>query len=167
MHTKLFNPRDPKRLPPHRLVVDALRPSELRWLTPEKIEEREREHRSDPEKHSLWPCAACHWHDPAVKKVRAKKLKALRRFERTGRLPPLRRPKSKARIPKPLTDKEAARIVLPRSPSPKIWAPRIEEIEGDPVARYTELMGGTVDPRAVDWYAYNEWISSKDVARAA
>lgn len=43
-----------------------------------------------------------------------------------------------------------------------MWVPKVEEIEGDPVARYTALMGGKVDPRAVDWNAYHEWLADMD-----
>ena len=187
MQVTLYDPKDPERMPPHRIVIDAMGRGHFEYSSYD--DSRERAHREDPAEHSLYPCACCNWKDPTVKKARAKKLKVLNRFLKTGKLPPLPRP-PQGRIPKMLTDEEAARVVLSdlgtlyvakgssyggafeasasnakrdqhgrpivaTRGDGKLAAPiGGEYIDGDPVERYREAMGGKVNPRAVDWEAY-------------
>ncbi len=143
MQVTLYDPKDPERLPPHRLADDALWPSQQApsW-------EQERNHTRDPEHYVLYPCACCNWKDPWVKKARTKKLKVLNRFLKTGKLPPLKQSVcGQARTPRKMTDAEAARIVLPFPPLQyKTFAAGLTMQPGDywiekPCSRYLETMG--------------------------
>ncbi|KKM64976.1 hypothetical protein LCGC14_1495860 [marine sediment metagenome] len=153
MQVTLYDPKDPERVPPHAMVQDAEPPS-LRWSYEEQ-KDAERRHREELEKGEErrlyhWPCACCDWKDPGVKKARAKKLKVLNRFLKTGKLPPVKVSScGKARTPRKMTDAEAARIVLPDPPlryktcTAALTMQPEDKIIKDACSRYLEAMGET------------------------
>ena len=147
MQVILYDPKDPKRMPPHMPVFDAYRSDD-----PGPLEERVKLHQqrmADGEEDPYrFTCGCCDWKHPAVKKARAKKLKVLNRFLRTGKLPPFKLSTcGQARTPRKLTDAEAARIVLPLPPLRyKTCTAGLTMQPGDywiekPCSRYLETMG--------------------------
>ncbi len=148
MQVTLYDPKDPERMPPHRIVIDAMGRGHFEYSSYD--DSRERAHREDPAEHSLYPCACCNWKDPTVKKARAKKLKVLNRFLRTGKLPPFKLSIcGKSRIPRMMSDEEAAKVVLPFPPLQyKTCGAALHHFPKDGViervaSRYLKAMGET------------------------
>ncbi len=145
----LYDPKDPVFPPPHEPVFDALRASDSGPLEA-RVEQHQERIAAGVDDPYCFICAACNWNDPAVKKARAKKKKALDKFIKTGKLPPLKLPRlGVSRIPKALTDEEAGRIVLPDPPTQYktctagIYRHPDDKWIKDPCSRYLEAMGET------------------------
>lgn len=92
------------------------------------------------------PCGHCDWDAPAVKRVRAEKLRRLRAFERSGKLPAGWMRPATVRLDKPLTEAEVRRLCFPYFPKAdphegKMRPSFADTLVDGVVAKYLAAMG--------------------------
>ena len=80
MDVILYDPKDPLFPPPHEPVLDGLSKGGYELPTEEMLQAHDRSPETGQKGYRNWLCAACDWKHPVVRRVRAKKKRALDRF---------------------------------------------------------------------------------------